>query len=161
MGLIINERAGVLNLGAEGIMLCGALAGVAFYLLFGSNIIFGLLGSLLIGGLVGALFAILVVIFRTNQVVTGITFVFLGSGLTGLIGPSFTDKAVKDIKTGLVEIRNDKDGNLASTIGRKSFSSEKLIENLVCCGGPPLSPRPPSGLASAARACTTRSDVHT
>jgi len=39
------------------------------------------------------------------------------------------DKAVKDIKNGLVEIRNDKDGNLASTIGRKSFSSEKLLEN--------------------------------
>jgi len=38
-------------------------------------------------------------------------------------------KAVNDIKTGLVEIRNDKDGNLASTIGRKSFSSEKLLEN--------------------------------
>ena len=38
-------------------------------------------------------------------------------------------KAVKDIKTGLVEIRNDKDGNLGSTIGRKSFSSEKLLEN--------------------------------
>ena len=39
------------------------------------------------------------------------------------------EKAVKDIKTGLVEIRNDKDGNLASTIGRKSFSTEKLLEN--------------------------------
>tara|TARA_X000001036_G_scaffold242157_1_gene225942 strand:+ start:420 stop:1106 length:687 start_codon:yes stop_codon:yes gene_type:complete len=38
-------------------------------------------------------------------------------------------KTVKDIKTGLIEIRNDKDGNLASTIGRKSFSSEKLLEN--------------------------------
>ena len=38
-------------------------------------------------------------------------------------------KAVKDIKTGLIEIRNDKDGNLSSTIGRKSFSSEKLLEN--------------------------------
>ena len=38
-------------------------------------------------------------------------------------------KAVKDLKSGLVEIRNDKDGNLGSTIGRKSFSSEKLIEN--------------------------------
>jgi len=38
-------------------------------------------------------------------------------------------KAVKDIKTGLVEIRNDKDGNLASTIGRKSFSNEQLLEN--------------------------------
>ena len=47
------------------------------------------------------------------------------------LGTVATDltKAVKDIKTGLVEIRNDKDGNLASTIGRKSFSSEKLLEN--------------------------------
>tara|TARA_B110000211_G_C13981561_1_gene509637 strand:- start:375 stop:1061 length:687 start_codon:yes stop_codon:yes gene_type:complete len=38
-------------------------------------------------------------------------------------------KAVKDIKTGLIEIRNDKDGNLAATIGRKSFTNEKLLEN--------------------------------
>tara|TARA_Y200000002_G_scaffold217053_1_gene179083 strand:+ start:815 stop:1501 length:687 start_codon:yes stop_codon:yes gene_type:complete len=38
-------------------------------------------------------------------------------------------KAVQSIKKGLVEIRNDKDGNLASTIGRKSFTSEKLLEN--------------------------------
>ena len=38
-------------------------------------------------------------------------------------------KSVKDIKTGLIEIRNDKDGNLASTIGRKSYSTEKLLEN--------------------------------
>tara|TARA_A100000164_G_scaffold45115_1_gene34160 strand:- start:672 stop:1358 length:687 start_codon:yes stop_codon:yes gene_type:complete len=38
-------------------------------------------------------------------------------------------KAVNDLKTGLIEIRNDKDGNLASTIGRKSFSNEKLLEN--------------------------------
>ena len=47
------------------------------------------------------------------------------------LGTVATDitKAVKDIKTGLVEIRNDKDGNLASTIGRKSFSTEKLLEN--------------------------------
>ena len=47
------------------------------------------------------------------------------------LGTVATDltKAVKDIKFGLVEIRNDKDGNLASTIGRKSFSSEKLLEN--------------------------------
>ena len=47
----------------------------------------------------------------------------LGTVATDLI------KAVKDIKFGLVEIRNDKDGNLASTIGRKSFSSDKLLEN--------------------------------
>ena len=47
------------------------------------------------------------------------------------LGTVATDinKAVTDIKTGLIEIRNDKDGNLAATIGRKSFTNEKLLEN--------------------------------
>jgi len=47
------------------------------------------------------------------------------------LGTVATDimKAVKDIKTGLIEIRNDKDGNLAATIGRKSFTNDKLLEN--------------------------------
>ena len=38
-------------------------------------------------------------------------------------------KSITDIKTGLVEIKNDKDGNLALSIGRKDFSKEKLLEN--------------------------------
>ena len=38
-------------------------------------------------------------------------------------------KSVQEIKNGLIEIRNDKDGNLASTIGRKSLPAEKLLEN--------------------------------
>ena len=38
-------------------------------------------------------------------------------------------KSISDIKTGLVEIKNDKDGNLALSIGRKKFSKEKLQEN--------------------------------
>ena len=47
------------------------------------------------------------------------------------LGTVTTDitKAVKDIKTGLIEIRNDKDGNLAATIGRKSYTNDKLLEN--------------------------------
>jgi large subunit ribosomal protein L1 len=47
------------------------------------------------------------------------------------LGTVTTDitKTVKDIKAGLIEIRNDKDGNLGATIGRKSFTSEKLLEN--------------------------------
>ena len=38
-------------------------------------------------------------------------------------------KTVKDIKTGLVEVRNDKDGNLAGSIGKKSFTSDKIKKN--------------------------------
>tara|TARA_A100001011_G_C14146807_1_gene772244 strand:+ start:12 stop:701 length:690 start_codon:yes stop_codon:yes gene_type:complete len=47
------------------------------------------------------------------------------------LGTVATDikKAVQEIKTGLVEIKNDKDGNVASTIGRKSFTNDKLINN--------------------------------
>ena len=49
------------------------------------------------------------------------------------LGTVATDikKAVEDIKTGLVEVKNDKDGNVASTIGRKSFSSEKITKNFL------------------------------
>tara|TARA_B100000963_G_scaffold360665_1_gene392450 strand:+ start:1218 stop:1907 length:690 start_codon:yes stop_codon:yes gene_type:complete len=38
-------------------------------------------------------------------------------------------KAIEDLKSGLVELKNDKDGNVATTIGRKSFSADKLLEN--------------------------------
>ena len=38
-------------------------------------------------------------------------------------------KAVTDLKTGLIEVKNDKDGNVGVSIGRKSFSREKLLEN--------------------------------
>ena len=47
------------------------------------------------------------------------------------LGTVATDvkKAVNDMKNGLIEIKNDKDGNLSSSIGRKSFSKEKIEEN--------------------------------
>ncbi len=97
LGLIINERAGVLNLGAEGIMLCGALAGVVAYLEIGHNSAAGLMGAFLAGTLISMVFAVLVVFFRANQVVTGITLVFFGSGLTGLVGTPWTDQAIRGL----------------------------------------------------------------
>ena len=39
-------------------------------------------------------------------------------------------KSVKDIKTGLIEIKHDKDGNIGASIGRKSFPTSNLISNL-------------------------------
>ena len=94
LGLIINERAGVINLGAEGLMLCGALTGVAAYVELGQSTFVGMTASGIAGFVVAALFAFLVVVLRADQVVTGITIVFFGIGLTGLVGLAWNDKAV-------------------------------------------------------------------
>ena len=94
LGLIINERAGVLNLGAEGLMLCGALASVVAYLELGESPWLGMLGAILAGAVISTLFAFVVVILRANQVVTGITIVFLGAGLTSLLGVPWINRAV-------------------------------------------------------------------
>jgi ABC-type uncharacterized transport system permease subunit len=95
LGLIINERAGVLNLGAEGLMLCGALASVAAYVSLGGNPWVGMLAAVLAGFVVSILFAFVVVILRADQVVTGITMVFFGTGLTSLLGVRWMNKAVE------------------------------------------------------------------
>ncbi len=94
LGLIINERAGVINLGAEGLMLCGALTGVAAYVELGQSTFVSMAASGVAGFVVAALFAFLVVVLRADQVVTGITIVFFGVGLTGLIGLKWNDKAI-------------------------------------------------------------------
>ena len=98
LGLIVNERAGVVNLGAEGLMLCGALAGVAAYVEFGHSASVGMLASGVAGWLVAILFALLVVVLRADQVVTGITIVFFGVGLTGLVGVRWNDKAIRGLE---------------------------------------------------------------
>lgn len=86
LGLIISERAGVLSLGAEGLMLVGALAGVATYLSFGGHPLLALLIAMLAAAVVSSLFAFLVVLLRVNQVIAGLALVFFCQGMTNLIG---------------------------------------------------------------------------
>lgn len=93
LGLILNERAGVLNLGAEGMMLCGALAGAMIGLETGSAWL-GLAAAMAGGAGLAAIFALAVVVFRTEQVVTGLIMVALGAGLTGVIGRSATSQTL-------------------------------------------------------------------
>lgn len=75
-------------------MLCGALASVAGYVESGGSLWAGTLSAMAAGALVSALFAVLVVFLLANQVVMGITFVFFGAGLTGLVGTRWTDRAI-------------------------------------------------------------------
>lgn len=96
LGLIISERAGVLSLGAEGLLLVGALAGIGAHLSFGGYPLAALLVSMLTAALVSALFAALVVLLRVNQVIAGLVLVFFCQGLTGLVGSvmNWTNHAV-------------------------------------------------------------------
>ena len=84
VGELYAERSGVINVGIEGIMLCGALAGVAISFLTGS-VLLASISTMLLGLLLGLAFAYLTVTRRTNQVVTGLMFNLAALGGTNLV----------------------------------------------------------------------------
>ncbi|MDF1485605.1 ABC transporter permease [Ramlibacter sp. H39-3-26] len=85
LGLIVSERAGVLSLGAEGLMLVGALAGIGAMLAVHEPGV-ALVAAMLAAAAVSVLFAVMVVWLRVNQVIAGLALVFFCQGLTGLLG---------------------------------------------------------------------------
>jgi simple sugar transport system permease protein len=85
LGELITERAGVLNLGIEGIMLMGALAGVAGCMGTG-NVWVGAALALIAGAAMAAIHAILTVGLRANQVVAGLALTIFGAGLSAFLG---------------------------------------------------------------------------
>ena len=87
VGEIITERAGVLNLGLEGMMLVGAVTGFLVNHEW-RQLWLGALAAIGAGAALGVLYALLVVTFRTNQVVTGLTLVIFATGLSGYAGES-------------------------------------------------------------------------
>jgi simple sugar transport system permease protein len=88
LGEIIGERAGIVNLGVEGIMLIGAATGFAVTALSG-DAYFGLVMAALAGAAANLVFAYLVVGRRANQLATGLALMFFGFGLSALIGRPF------------------------------------------------------------------------
>ena len=88
LGTILVERSGVMNLGLEGLMLVGALAGFAAASVT-SNLLLAILFAMMAGALLGLLHALFCVVLRINQVVSGLAITLLGSGITGLWGTRF------------------------------------------------------------------------
>ncbi|MGC2784125.1 MAG: ABC transporter permease [Roseiarcus sp.] len=86
LGLIIGEKSGILSLGAEGLMLVGALAGIGAYLSLAANPGLALCVAMLAASAVSVIFAVLVILLRVNQVIAGLALVFFCQGLTNLIG---------------------------------------------------------------------------
>lgn len=88
IGELIVERSGVLNLGVEGMMIMGAVAGFGAGYLTGSPWL-GLLAAVLVGALFSLLFAVMTLSLATNQVATGLSLTLLGLGLSGMMGTGF------------------------------------------------------------------------
>ncbi|MEO7403191.1 MAG: ABC transporter permease [Burkholderiales bacterium] len=93
LGLLINERAGVVNLGAEGMMLVAAVAGFAVALGTGSQTL-GFLAGAAAGALLAALFGVLVIWFAANQYATGLALSIFGVGLSAFIGQPYVGKNI-------------------------------------------------------------------
>ncbi len=114
IGEIITERAGILNLGVEGMMIMGAVMGFAASY-HTNNPWLGVLVAMLVGGALSLIHAFLTITMRADQVVSGLALTLFGTGLAsflgqrlgpdgaplvGLVGARFTDVPVP----GLVDI---------------------------------------------------------
>lgn len=121
LGLLISERAGVMNLGAEGVMTVGAMAGVATALESGSAWA-GLLAACAAGALLCVVYAVAVVGLRTNQVVSGLALVAMGTGIAGVLGTPYAQRPV----TGLAAIAG---GALAHVplVGPMLFAQDPIV----------------------------------
>jgi ABC-type uncharacterized transport system permease subunit len=88
LGELVVERSGVLNLGVEGMMVMGAVAGFGAALLTGNPYV-GVIAAIIAGMAMALLFGFLTLTLVPNQVATGLALTLLGLGLSGLLGESF------------------------------------------------------------------------
>ncbi len=92
-GLIVNERAGVMDLGAEGIMAMGAVAGI-IAMLSGAGPVPAIGLACLAALAMTLLFALLAVVLRLEQVLAGLVIFALGVGVSGVLGNGYANQPV-------------------------------------------------------------------
>ena len=88
IGELVVERAGVLNLGVEGMMITGAVSGFIVAVSTGSPLL-GFIGAAVGGAFLGLLFGILTQVLLSNQVATGLALTLFGLGLSALMGQNY------------------------------------------------------------------------
>ena len=93
LGELVTEKSGVLNLGVEGMMLVGAVAGFIGALESG-NLYLGLLVAMVMGTVIALIHAVLTISFGANQVATGLALTIFGSGLSAFVGADYVGKTI-------------------------------------------------------------------
>jgi len=106
VGEIFAERAGVLNLGVEGMMLMGAVAGFSTSVSTG-NAWLGVLVAMVVGGLVALLHAVVTIHLRADQVVSGLALTFLGTGLARVLGEGLTNRPAATLPRLTIPVLSD------------------------------------------------------
>ncbi len=95
LGLLINEKAGIVNLGAEGMMLCAALAGFAAVVHTGSDLA-GFVAGAGAGALLALVFGALVIWLNTNQYATGLALSLFGAGFSAFAGIGYVQEKLPE-----------------------------------------------------------------
>jgi simple sugar transport system permease protein len=95
LGLLINERAGIVNLGAEGMMLVAAIAGFATAVSTGSDVL-AFAAGIAAGAAMAAVFGVLVIWLNTNQYASGLALSLFGAGFSAFAGIAYTQEKLGD-----------------------------------------------------------------
>ena len=95
LGLLINEKAGIVNLGAEGMMLCAAIAGFAVVVHTG-NTWLGFAAGMAAGAVLAAIFGVLVIWLNTNQYATGLALTLFGAGFSAFAGIRYVQEKLPE-----------------------------------------------------------------
>ena len=121
IGELVVERAGVLNLGVEGMMIMGAICGFITAVESGSPAL-GFIGGAAGGAILSLLFALLTQVMQANQVASGLALTLFGLGLSSLLGQGYV--GIKPPLTGSVPF-----GPLADIpfFGKVLFSHDPFV----------------------------------
>ena len=120
-GELVVERAGVLNLGIEGMMIMGAACGFAGAYMSGSTLV-GALCGILAGAALSSVFGFLTLGLAVNQVAAGLALTILGVGLSGLIGAGFVGEQIVQAPRLYLPVLTD-----LPVIGRILFGEDAFV----------------------------------
>ena len=121
LGGVISERAGVINLGMEGLMLVGALT--AFVVMLHTNsALVAVCAAALAGGFVTMLHGLVCIMLRANQIASGLALTLFGTGLSGLFGSNLVGKTFKPIEDIPIPLLNQ-----IPVLGTVFFNQDMLV----------------------------------
>jgi simple sugar transport system permease protein len=129
LGLLINEKAGIVNLGAEGMMLCAAIAGFATMVNTGNDWL-GFAAGMAAGAALAAIFGWLVIWLNTNQYATGLALSLFCAGFSAFMGIKYVQAQIPDRANYAIPLLSD-----IPLVGTAFFKHHPLVYFAIALAG--------------------------